>query len=77
MVAVAMIETVFLVWHSHRTGANELNEKLIGVYLTDEHAKTAVKRASRLNGFMDYPEGFEICKYVVGEDGWKEGYFTT
>jgi hypothetical protein len=28
------MDTMYLLWHSHPTGASEKNEKLIGVYLT-------------------------------------------
>ena len=67
---------VYLLWHSHPTGANEDNDKLIGVYASESEAKAAQERMAKKPGFKDYPEGFEIARYRVGEDNWTEGYFT-
>jgi hypothetical protein len=67
---------VYLLWHSHPTGGNENNEKLIGVYETEDDAKSAQNRLSGKAGFVSYVEGFEIAKYRLGEDHWTDGYFT-
>jgi hypothetical protein len=50
--------------------------KLIGVYATENNAKAAKERMSAKPGFVDCPDGFEIDRYVVGEDHWTEGYVT-
>jgi hypothetical protein len=70
------MDVVFLLWHSHPTGGSENNEKLIGVYRTEDDAKAAQGRLSVKAGFVIYPEGFEVVKYRLGEDHWTEGYFT-
>ena len=70
------MDVVYLLWHSHPTGGNENNEKLIGVYSTEDEANSARNRLSRKAGFATYPDGFEIVKYRIGEDHWAEGYFT-
>jgi len=70
------MDIVHLLWHSHPTGVGENNEKLIGVYRTEEEATLAQNRISRKAGFAEYPQGFEIAKYCIGEDHWTEGYFT-
>jgi hypothetical protein len=70
------MKSVYLLWHSHPTGRNEHNEKLIGVYPTEDAAKSAQNRISEKPGFANCPEGFEIVKYRIGEDHWTEGYFT-
>ncbi len=70
------MDVVYILWHSHPTGGSEKNEKLIGVYWTEDEAKSAQDRTSRKAGFAAYPEGFEIVKYRIGEDHWTEGYFT-
>jgi hypothetical protein len=70
------MEPVFVLWHSHPTGANELNEKLIGIYASRHAALEAQGRVSTKPGFSAYPEGFEIVEYTVGSDNWTEGYFT-
>ena len=69
------MDSVFILWHSHETGA-EADEKLIGVYKTREDAEAAVGRLSGKQGFRDAPEGFEIYEYVLGRDGWTEGYIS-
>jgi homoserine kinase type II len=71
-----MVEDIYLVWHSHPTGANEQNEKLLGVFLTEEEASACITRAMQRPGFVDYPEGFQIARSKVGKDYWEEGYFT-
>jgi hypothetical protein len=70
------MEKVYLLWHTHPTGANENNEKLIGVYATEETAAAAQRRFLGVPGFSSNPEGFEIVSYEVGMDHWTEGYFT-
>jgi hypothetical protein len=70
------MEVVYLLWHTHPTGGNENNDKLIGVYSSEDDARSARSRMSAKAGFADRPEGFEIVKYRIGEDNWTEGYFT-
>jgi hypothetical protein len=70
------MEKVYLLWHTHPTSANEANEKLIGVYATQEAAMATQRRLQGVAGFSSYPEGFEIVAYEVGVDDWAEGYFT-
>ena len=70
------MEMVYLLWHTHPTGANESNEKLIGVYASEEFAIAARRRLLEQPGFSSFPEGFEIVGYEIGKDHWTEGYFT-
>ncbi len=70
------MDVVYILWHSHPTGSNERNEKLIGVYASDQEARSAQNRLAEKAGFIDFPEGFEIVEYRVGEDHWTEGYVT-
>lgn len=70
------MEKVYLLWHTHPTGANENNEKLIGVYATQEAAMATQRRLLGVSGFSSCPEGFEIVAYEVGMDHWTEGYVT-
>ena len=69
------MEKVYLLWHTHPTGANENNEKLIGVYATQEDALATQSRLLGVSGFSSCPEGFEIVAYEVGIDHWTEGFF--
>jgi hypothetical protein len=70
------MERVYLLWHSHPTGANENNEKLIGVYASEEAATATRNRLLVLPGFSSFPEGFEIVAYEIGSDHWTEEYVT-
>jgi hypothetical protein len=67
---------VFLLWHTHPRRGGEDDEKLLGVYSSTELAETARARATKLPGFCDSPEGFEICPYDLDKDEWQEGYVT-
>jgi hypothetical protein len=73
----AKMKSVFILWHTHELPGQEDDSKLIGVYETAELAGCAKKRAACLPGFADHPNGFEICEYQVGRDGWTEGFATT
>jgi hypothetical protein len=70
------MDTVYILWHTHPTGAGEENEKLIGVYATEESALAAQSRLLSKPGFSSFPQGFEIAACPVGKDHWEEGYFT-
>jgi len=70
------MSAVYILWHTHATGANEKNEKLLGVYASEDAAMAAQSRLLEKPGFSSLPEGFEIVKYSIGEDHWTEGYFT-
>jgi hypothetical protein len=67
---------VFLVWHVHDFGDGNEDDKLIGVYRTRENAEAAIKRIAGQPGFVDQPNGFQICPYVLDMDHWTEGYIT-
>jgi hypothetical protein len=70
------MDAVYILWHSHPISGNEDDEKLIGGYATEKDARGARDRTSAKPGFVDYPAGFEIVKYAIGEDHWTEGYVT-
>jgi hypothetical protein len=53
-----------------------MNEKLIGVYPTEDEANSAIEKLKVQPGFCDSLEGFEIDPYEIGKDHWEEGYFT-
>lgn len=50
--------------------------KLIGVYTTKELAEEAVERKKNLEGFRDYPDGFEISETPLDTDLWTSGFIT-
>jgi hypothetical protein len=67
------MDSVFILWHCHEL-RGDTDEKLIGVYRTREDAEAAIDRLKDKPGFRDVPDGFEIHDYVLGRDGWTEGY---
>ena len=72
------MDSVFLLWYVHAPDSANEDELLIGVYSTQEEAKTAIERLKGQPGFVDAPEGFQIHPYEVNRDHWTEGFiFTT
>jgi len=67
---------VFLLWHVHEFEDREDDEKLIGVYRSEDDAKAAIERVRTQPGFADTPNGFQICPYELNLDHWTEGYVT-
>ena len=76
---------VFLLWHIHRLD-DDADEKLIGVYSTDDLARDASVLLASKPGFADHPAllvddgegdgGFFIASYTVDRDQWAEGFVT-
>jgi hypothetical protein len=66
----------FLLWHVHEFPDGEEDAKLIGVYSTREKAEEARQRVASQPGFLDHPEGFQVCDYLFDQDHWTEGYVT-
>lgn len=69
------MDSVFILWHSHEID-DETDAKLIGVYKTHEEAEAARGRLESKPGFRETPEGFEVHEYVLGRDGWTEGFIS-
>jgi len=67
---------VFLLWHVNELPGGEEDEKLIGVYSSQETAERAKHRALSQPGFMGAPEGFLIDRYLVVQEHWTEGCST-
>lgn len=70
------MDVVFLLWHVHEFEDGADDEKLIGVYRTEENAKLAIERLRVQPGFVDLPNGFEVCPYTLDKDHWEEGYIS-
>ena len=49
---------VFLLWHVHEFEDGNDDEKLIGVYRTEDETKAAIERVRTQPGFADLPNGF-------------------
>ena len=68
---------VYLLWHTHTFEDGESDEKLLGVYSTEEAARTRMLSAVSLPGFRTSPDGFEVVRYVLDHDEWTEGFVTS
>ena len=71
---------VYLLWHVHEIkddyGTHD-DEKLIGVFETEEKAKEGISWLRDVEGFKDCPiECFMIDKYEVDKMHWIEGFVT-
>jgi hypothetical protein len=64
---------VFVLHHTYGCSESE-TYKLIGIFSSEELAKSAVYAHSQLPGFKDYPDGFEISLYQIDKSHWDEGF---
>ncbi len=71
------VRLVYLLWHTHTLEGGESDEKLLGVYSTEEAAKRRISAAVSLPGFRASPGGFEVSPYVLDRDEWAEGFVTS
>lgn len=65
---------VYMLYHVTKKVDAGDDEKLIGIYSSEENANAAIRRLRGLPGFKQAPEGFEIFEHVLDRDGWTEGY---
>jgi hypothetical protein len=63
-------DSVYLLWHTDKFD----DEKLIGVYRTEEDAHAAIKRVKERPGFMDEGGKFQCTKYKLDQDHWRQGF---
>jgi homoserine kinase type II len=52
----------------------EEDDKLIGVYESQEAAQCAIDRVGSQPGFAAHPSGFHIEPHTLGVDSWTEGF---
>lgn len=72
------MEFVYSLWHIHVDEHLPAGEdvKLIGIYTSNENAIAAQLRTEKLEGFRDFPEGFQISQDILDKDGWTSGFIT-
>lgn len=68
------MDSVFILWHINRINEEDEDEKLIGVYQSEELAKAAIQRLADKPGFSKTPEGFMYDKYELNKDHWETGF---
>ncbi len=71
------VRLVYLLWHIHTLEDGEFDEKLLGVYSTEERANGRIPLAMKVPGFSVFPGGFEVARYVLDRDEWAEGFETS
>jgi hypothetical protein len=69
-----MSDSVWLLWFEQEWVSGEDTELLIGVYRSEEAAKSAIGRLKDQPGFCDYLQGFNIYERVLNKDSWTEGF---
>lgn len=69
------MKSVFLLWHTNPLPDHD-DEKLLGVFSSNELALENQKNSEKLDGFRDYKEGFEISEYEIDKVKWTEGFYT-
>lgn len=70
-------EKVYVLQHIYEYGEDDeyVEEKMLGVYSSEEKASEAIERYIQLEGFKDYPrECFYISEYFVDKDSWRGGF---
>ena len=70
-------QLVYLLWHTHELEDGESDEKLLGVYSTEERAMRRIASAVEMPGFRESPDGFQVARYEVDHDQWAEGFVTS
>lgn len=65
---------VYFVQHSYELENGQDVIKEIGIYSTRKIANEAVKKFRNFSAFKDYPKGFYIDKYELGENHWVSGF---
>ena len=70
--------TVFVLEHARYKDDDRNNDvadyKLIGVFATEQQAQTAMAQLKMQPGFKDYPNGFHIDAYPLGQINWSQGF---
>lgn len=70
--------TVFVLEHARYKDDDRNNDvedyKLIGVFATEQQAESAIEQLKTQPGFKDYPNGFHIDAYPLGQINWSQGF---
>ncbi len=66
--------TVYILWHRYEPEPEVDEEKLLGIYSSEERAREAITRLKDQPGFRDHPKGFAIERCKIDNDGWQEGF---
>jgi hypothetical protein len=70
----SVTESVYLLWFVQERKDDCDIELLIGIYATETDAQRVIERLKSKPGFVNFPQGLEIHRAVIGQTGWEEGY---
>ena len=68
------MNTVYFVQHENIEDDDIEESRIIGIYTSEKLAREVVERAKKLSGFNDFPEGFQVTKYILDLDQWAVGF---
>ncbi len=68
--------TVYVVDHTYVNEFGDEQSKLCGIYTNELEAKQAIDRLKMKDGFSQYPDCFNIYRYVINRDYWQDGFIT-
>ncbi len=68
------MKTIYFVQHENIEDDYIEEPRVIGIYTSEESAQEAIERAKKLSGYGDFPEGFQIMKYVLDSDQFIVGF---
>jgi len=69
------MKRVFVLFHSYENDDGYDEEKMIGVYSSEEKAKETIEKLKNVEGFCDYPvDCFGIDEYEIDKDHWVGGF---
>lgn len=62
---------VFILWHENK---NTGDQKLLGVFSSEQNAANAKVFYLEISGFRDSPDGFLMDRYEIDRKQWVEGF---
>ena len=67
---------VYLLQHVARSGRQDEDVKILGIFSSRREATLAIRRFEKLAGFKRYRNGFHVDRYRLNERAWIEGFVT-
>lgn len=67
---------VFIIYFDHQLPSGEDDERLLGVYSTEQKAEAALARFKAHSEFRDHPECLECGPFTLDDTSFKEGFIS-
>jgi len=66
---------VYILYHSYENELDDYEEKVLGIYSSEDNGNTAILMYKELEGFVNYQNGFFLSKTKLNENfAWTEGF---